>query len=475
MIKKALTLFTSIKYKGIFFLTNDVMNKNKSNYFALYRDITQQLFSNFSIMEPNNELSEDWTSIKEIMFELSEKLIENYPYFHPNYVGQMIKPPHLVAQMAYQLAMWINPNNHALDGGIASSKMEKQIIREMIQFVGWQKGIGHLTGGGTMANLEALWIAGQIEPDKALVGSTACHYTHKRISAVLQLKYIELDTDFQDKIDLNAVETLAKQNKIGTLIVNMGTTGTAAVDPLKQILNLKNKYGFRIHADAAYGGYFKLAKKLKKITKENLEALTFVDSIVIDPHKHGLQPYGCGCVLFQDEKVGNYYKHDSPYTYFSSEELHLGEISLECSRPGAAAVALWATMRYFPLVKDGDFAKRLDCSLMAAQKLYAFISQSNDFFAITEPELDIINFSIKDTCTSKMSLKNKILFEKLEKQGIYTALNNVLVKNINPKLLKNIRIDSDKITILRMCLMKPEHLDIVENIWSKVICTAKKC
>ena len=52
------------------------------------------------------------------------------------------------------------------------------------------------------------------------------------------------------------------------------------------------------------------------------------DSIVVDPHKHGLQPYGCGAVLFKDPSIGTFYKHDSPYTYFTSDDLHLGEISL---------------------------------------------------------------------------------------------------------------------------------------------------
>jgi hypothetical protein len=37
----------------------------------------------------------------------------------------MLKPPHPIARTAYALAMWINPNNHALDGGWASSQMEK--------------------------------------------------------------------------------------------------------------------------------------------------------------------------------------------------------------------------------------------------------------------------------------------------------------------------------------------------------------
>ena len=90
------------------------------------------------------------------------------------------------------------------------------------------------------------------------------------------------------------------------------------------------------------------------------------DSIVVDPHKHGLQPYGCGCVLFADPAIGRHYKHDSPYTYFSSDELHLGEISLECSRAGASAVALWATQKFLPLEQGGDFAQGLEAGRSAA-------------------------------------------------------------------------------------------------------------
>ena len=138
------------------------------------------------------------------------------------------------------------------------------------------------------------------------------------------------------------------------MVATIGTTATGSVDPLPALLDLRERYGFRVHADAAYGGYFVLSGGLTAETSRAYERLSEVDSIVVDPHKHGLQPYGCGCVLFRDPEVGRFYKHDSPYTYFSSAELHLGEISLECSRPGAAAVALWATQRLLPLVKDGE-------------------------------------------------------------------------------------------------------------------------
>ena len=121
----------------------------------------------------------------------------------------------------------------------------------------------------------------------------------------------------------------------------LGTTAIGAVDPLDEIVALRERYGFRVHVDAAYGGYFRLIPEaLDEPARRAYAAIDQADSIVVDPHKHGLQPYGCGCVLFRDPAVGRFYKHDSPYTYFTSKELHLGEISLECSRAGAAAVAL---------------------------------------------------------------------------------------------------------------------------------------
>ena len=92
-----------------------------------------------------------------------------------------------------------------------------------------------------------------------------------------------------------------------------------------------------MHVDAAYGGFFTLLAGLAgraALDAAPWRAIAGCDSVVVDPHKHGLQPYGCGAVLFADPEVGRFYLHDSPYTYFTSGELHLGEISLECSRAG---------------------------------------------------------------------------------------------------------------------------------------------
>src|SRR5467141_572735 len=329
----------------------------------------KRLESGFSKLPAHQSEAPGLERLAETLDATAERLRDNYPYFHPLYAGQMLKPPHPVARLAYALAMWINPNNHALDGGRATSAMEREAVAEIAGMFGWKGFLGHLCGGGTMANLEALWVAGQLQPGKKILASEQAHYTHGRISGVLQLPFQTVPCDARGRMDVNALAKRVGRGDVGTVVATMGTTATGSVDPLPEILALRAKHGFRIHADAAYGGYFVLAENLGEGTERSLARVGEADSIVIDPHKHGLQPYGCGCVLFRDPEAGRLYKHDSPYTYFSSAELHLGEISLECSRPGAAAAALRATQKLLPLTRGGEFAKGLERARKAALKL----------------------------------------------------------------------------------------------------------
>jgi hypothetical protein len=131
----------------------------------------------------------DVDAVGKVLGRVAERMADNYPYHHPQYAGQMLKPPHAIARLAYALSLWLNPNNHALDGGRASSAMEKECIAELGRMYGWNGPLGHLTGGGTMANLEALWVAGRLHPGKRILASTQAHYTHYRISEVLGLPF----------------------------------------------------------------------------------------------------------------------------------------------------------------------------------------------------------------------------------------------------------------------------------------------
>jgi len=394
----------------------------------------------------------------------AERLQDNYPYFHPLYAGQMLKPPHPVARLAYALAMWINPNNHALDGGRATSAMEKEAVAEIAGMYGWRDFLGHLCGGGTMANLEALWVAGQLHPGKKILASEQAHYTHRRISGVLQLPFETVPCDTLGRMNANALAKRVERGDVGTVVTTMGTTATGSVDPLPEILAVREKQGIRVHADAAYGGYFVLTENLGEDAEGAFARIGEADSIVIDPHKHGLQPYGCGCVLFRDPEVGRLYRHDSPYTYFSSAELHLGEISLECSRPGAAAAALWATQRLLPLKKAGEFASGLERGRKAALTLFEKLRADARFVTAFAPELDIIVFAPKVSSVSEASILSRKIFEAAAKHDLHLAVAELPIRFWEANLGRMKR-DCETITCLRSVLMKPEHLDWVERIW----------
>ena len=414
---------------------------------------------------PDFDQNYDLEGIETVMMEVAELLQDNYPYFHPNYAGQMLKPPHPIARLAYMLALWINPNNHALDGGRASSQLEKESVSRIAQLFGWERFLGHLTGGGTMANLEALWIARQLAPGKKVLASEQAHNTHARVSEVLGVSFQSVPCDAAARMELDSLKALLDEGDVGTVVATIGTTGTGSVDPLSEIVQLRDRYGFRLHADAAYGGYFSLASNLDSETARAFEALPEVDSIVVDPHKHGLQPYGCGCVLFRDPEVGRFYKHDSPYTYFSSSDLHLGEISLECSRAGASAVALWATMRLLPLVENGEFARGLSKSRGAALDLYQRIRSDPRFRTFVRPELDIVVWTSGGRSAGEISERSASMFRAAAAEGLHLATLRYPASLLK-RAWDDVDFDQESVLCLRSCLMKPEHYDWVDRIWN---------
>ena len=133
--------------------------------------------------------------VDKVADEFAERMKENYPFFHPRYAGQMLKPPHPIAAATYQMAMKINPNNHALDGGPATAKMEIEVVADLARMFGYEKHLGHLTSSGTIANLEALWVARSLHPKKGIAFSASAHYTHKRMCEVIGAESMEIPSD----------------------------------------------------------------------------------------------------------------------------------------------------------------------------------------------------------------------------------------------------------------------------------------
>jgi glutamate/tyrosine decarboxylase-like PLP-dependent enzyme len=248
------------------------------------------------------------------------------------------------------------------------------------------------------------------------------------------------------------------------------------VDPLDEVVALRERYGFRVHVDAAYGGYFRLIPEvLDDPARRAFAAMGEADSIVIDPHKHGLQPYGCGCVLFRDPSVGRFYKHDSPYTYFTSSRLHLGEISLECSRAGAAAVALWATQQLLPLTPGGEFARGLARGRAAALELCRRLHQDKRFQtpAGGAPELDIVVWKLKAENKELASALAHSVFVASAARDLHLALVELPVAWFQSADGEANGFEAERVTCLRSVLMKPEHEAWLDAIWERLSAACK--
>ena len=400
--------------------------------------------------------------------KFTDLLGNNYPFGHPRYVGQMLKPPHPAAVIGYVTAMLINPNNHALDGGPATGAMEKDVVARLAAMFGFDTHLGHLTSSGTIANLEALWVARESHPGKAVAYSKDAHYTHSRMCGVLGVEGIAIDVDAAGRMDLLDLEAKLASGRIGTVVATLGTTGLGALDPLPEIIERARAHGARVHVDTAYGGFFALIADDSATGVESAPyaAISGADSVVVDPHKHGLQPYGCGAVLFNDPSVGRHYVHDSPYTYFSSDELHLGEISLECSRAGAAAAALWLTLEVLPL-SDAGLGHVLRAGRAGALHWYDLLSNSAEFTPYQPPELDIVTFFPTQDSMSAIDAASAALFvtagslppEEQVHLATYSVTDHAMT-------MRGHHVDTDAPTarIIRSTVMKPESADSIVEI-----------
>ncbi|MFI6061513.1 pyridoxal phosphate-dependent decarboxylase family protein [Streptomyces sp. NPDC051286] len=436
-------------------------------------DAIQDWADTFGPYQPHPSIEVDNDRFAAAFEELTGRLKDNYPFFHPRYAGQMLKPPHPAAVVGHLAAMLINPNNHALDGGPATAAMEREAVARLAEMFGYDTHLGHLTTSGTIANLEALFVARELHPDRGIAYSADAHYTHGRMCHVLGMKGHPVLTDDRGRMDLGALEDLLRAGEVGTVVLTTGTTGLGAVDPLHEALPLAERHGVRVHVDAAYGGFFTLLAGLEGaegLPPEPWRAIARCDSVVVDPHKHGLQPYGCGAVLFRDPEVGRFYLHDSPYTYFTSTELHLGEISLECSRAGASAAALWLTFQLLPPTPDG-LGRVLAAGRRAALSWAELIDTSDVLELYQQPELDIVSYFpvvAPATLTGIDTASARILADGM------TSPDPVFLSTLkagseaftarHPK----ITADADGARILRSVLMKPESEHHVERLHARV-------
>ena len=430
-----------------------------------------------------------------------KRLEQQPPYFSPRYSAQMLKDPTLSSVIGYLAVILTNPNNHAYEGGPVTTQMEMEVVRDLMSLCGFEKGWGHLCSGGSLANTEAMWAVRDTyirkfkKPGQVLF-SKMCHYSWKRICSILMVpQYSEIQVDTQFRIDLNMLETALKKKPTMMVVANVGTTGCGAVDDIEGILQLRNKYKFHLHLDAAYGGYTRsllldekgatldhgeVSSVLKKDVYQSLVAIKDADSVTIDPHKQGSLGYGCGAVLYKDERLKKAILNTAPYTYHITDKPNIGMFTLEGSRPGAVAAGCWLTHRMMPLNRNG-YGKIIGECLLTARELSDRIEKECGFEPLHEPDLDIFCFyqkpAGKPLSLSKMNRINLDHYEHfsvLNPNAEFILSKFVIDKTALRVIFPKIKRDDNQFVALRAVFIKhwlrlgrPSYIDRLIRILKK--------
>ena len=422
-------------------------------------------------------LSLDETQLLNNWTELISRLGTLPPFHHPDYAAHMQKPPHPVAISAYIAAMSAGPNNYTRESGEATLVMECEAVAELARMIGLPPSAGgHLTSSGSIANLEALWMARELKPGGNKVAlSDQAHHSHLDACRLLGLETIQVESDRAGCIDPMALEKVLRCGDVGAVVVTAGTTGLGAVDPIHDVIKLRARYGFRLHADACYGGFYTILSRGSGalVPTEPFAALAECDSIAIDPHKHGLQPLGCGCLLLR-EGFPSFRPSQQRPSYVDAASLAPGDpYRIECSRSGAAAAALWFTLKCFPLQPDRGLGPILAASLRATRRWAALLQTSSQLRLFAEPVLDIAAYFplVGARSTSKLDAYSQALAvaaREANEAPLYLSTLSVKSAYLAAQI-PGLGISAPYCRILRTVLMKPEHEKAVDAMYERLV------
>ncbi|KAK6515221.1 hypothetical protein TWF506_007564 [Arthrobotrys conoides] len=461
---------------------------------------------------------------------LSKRLSMNcIPFWSPRFNGHMNMDTTMPALLGYLTAMLYNPNNLALEGSPLTTILEVVVGKQLSEMLGYNivpdldptvpVGWGHITADGSIANLEAIWVARNlkfyplslslaitegslkfirtnpkpfivplcdgtkkpfidlttwellnltpdavmnlshqlselygisqtaltkaitpyliqdigkakleekfgIENEAVMFISTTAHYSWPKgcaITGIGAANMVSIDVDLNARMSISNLRSklfnsLANKTAVYSVVAIMGSTEHGAVDPLKEILEVRKEFqkqglSFLIHCDGAWGGYFasmvdvKTKRKEKEkhpnitrkditgfvprqalnpYTVEQLESFGEADSITIDPHKSGLCSYPAGGLCYRDGRLRLLVTWQSPVIYRSGDQ-SIGIYGVEGSKPGAAAAGVWLSHEVIGLNKNG-YGTLLGEGVFTCARLHAnwaTLSTDADDFIVT--------------------------------------------------------------------------------------------
>jgi glutamate/tyrosine decarboxylase-like PLP-dependent enzyme len=303
-------------------------------------------------------------------------------------------------------------NTQSTNGaGDVSAIIEKETIRLLMQLFNLPQHFdGGFVTGATMSNFTGLAVARQWAgaksgrniaregmPGDILVMSATPHSSVIKSLSMLgfgsnNMVYVKTLED-REAIDIQDLEVKLEQYRGRSIILNCsaGTVDTVDFDDLKSLAALKEKYGFWMHVDAAFGGFAACSPAHENL----LDGWENADSITVDCHKWLNVPYESAVILvdqkhavFQAETFQN---SNAPYLGNPAENFSYLNFLPENSRRFRALPAWFSLMAYG---KSG-FQSVVENSIARASELGKYLNKSGLFQMVAPVRLNVVCFSLK--------------------------------------------------------------------------------
>lgn len=332
---------------------------------------------------------------------------------HPRFYGYIASPSTPIGAFADLIASALNANVTSWRSAPAATEVERTVVRWLGQMIGYgEEARGLLTSGGSMANLNALFIAHRAQAGDetsrrglwqagapvTVYASDQVHFSIIKAADVLglgrdQVRLLKSDERF--RIDVRALRERIESDirdglKPFCIVATAGTTNTGAVDPLEKIAEVAREFGLWMHVDGAYGALAALDESKRPL----FNGINHADSVSLDPHKWLYTPVDAGCLLFHDaarvrsaftSAEADYIKvHEQT----DDESFAFWDYGIELSRR-FRALKIWLMLRYYGVSRVAAAVSK-DNALAA--EMAGLVEASEDFELLAPVELSVCCF-----------------------------------------------------------------------------------
>src|SRR5215212_392487 len=336
---------------------------------------------------------------------------------HPRMFGYVASPATPVGAFASLAAAALNSNVTSWRSAPGPTEVERTVVRWLAELIGfkgegWNEGCGGLlTSGGSMANLNALFVAHRTYAHDAsrkglwgerapatLYASDQVHLSIPKAADILgfgreQVRVVPSDESFRVDVRLlrERVEAGVRAGlRPFCVVASAGTVSTGAVDALNEVASVARERSLWFHVDGAYGA-LAASTDAKRTLFEGLEE---ADSVSLDPHKWLYTPLDCGCLLYREPGraraafAGTEEGYIKVFEREEDEAFAFWDYGTELSRP-FRALKVWAILNYYGARLVAESIAD-DCAL--AEYMAERIRESEEFELMAPVALGICCF-----------------------------------------------------------------------------------